>query len=183
MLMKKTDAEAILDHALSLFRLRGYKSTSMADIGKASGLLKGSIYHHFPSKEAILNRAIDRLSGHFEKEIFSLALNETMTEKQRLDAMVSAMESYFIKNKACVMAHISMDAMEDTAQARDQIQAFFRRWRNAFVSALATRYGTPVARQLAEDAISQLEGAVLWLNIFDDPAPLKRMCKGVRELL
>lgn len=181
--MKKTDAESILDHALSLFRSRGYKSTSMADIGKASGLLKGSIYHHFPSKEAILSQALDRLSGHFEKQIFSLAQDESMTEKQRLDAMVSAMEGYFIKNKACVMAHVSMEAMEDTAQARDQIQAFFRRWRSAFAGVLVTRHGASVARRLAEDSISQLEGAVLWLNIFDDPAPLKRMCKRIRELL
>lgn len=181
--MKKTDAESILDNALSLIRLRGYKGTSMADIGKASGLLKGSIYYHFPSKEAILSRAIDRLSDTFEKQFFALSEDESITEKQRLDAMVSAMEDYFIKDKSCVMAHISMEAMEDTFQVRDQIQTFFRRWRSAFASVLVTHHGDSNAWRLAEDAISQLEGAVLWLSIFDDPAPLKRMCNKIRELL
>lgn len=155
----------------------------MADIGKASGLLKGSIYHHFPSKEAILNQALNRLSSHFEKQVFSLSQDESMTDKQRLDAMVSAIENYFIENKACVMAHVAMEAMEDTARAKDQIQAFFKRWRSAFADVLAIHHGDLIAQRLAEDSISQLEGAVLWLNIFDDPAPLKRMCNRIRDLL
>ncbi|KVW94688.1 TetR/AcrR family transcriptional regulator [Thiobacillus denitrificans] len=181
--MKKTDPESILDNALSLFRAKGYKSMSMADIGKASGLLKGSIYHHFPSKEAILISSIDRLSDHFEKAVFSLAHSESMSEKQRLEAMVSAIEGYFIENKACVMAHLSMEAMQDTTQAKSQIQSFFRRWRRAFESVLVSRHGAPVARRLAEDAVSQLEGAILWLNIFGDPAPLRWMCGSIKELL
>lgn len=181
--MKKTDAETILDRAMSLFHQQGYKSTSMADIGKASGLLKGSIYHHFPSKEAILVGAIDRLSARFEREVFAFANNGTLSEKQKLDAMVTAMEDYFIQNKSCVMAHLSMEAMQDTSQAKEQLQSFFRGWHGAFTTVLTAHYGIAAARQLAEDVIAQIEGAVLWLHVFDDPNPLRRMCESARKLL
>jgi AcrR family transcriptional regulator len=43
----------VISHALQLFRVQGYHKTSMADIGTACGLLKGSIYNYFASKEAL----------------------------------------------------------------------------------------------------------------------------------
>jgi len=45
--------QAVLDAAAILFRTRGYESTTVRDISEASGLLPGSIYCHFPSKQAI----------------------------------------------------------------------------------------------------------------------------------
>jgi AcrR family transcriptional regulator len=46
--------DAILDAASRLFSTRGYHATSVQDIAEAVGILKGSLYHHFESKEAIL---------------------------------------------------------------------------------------------------------------------------------
>ncbi len=57
--------EEILLVANRLFRQKGYNGTSMQDIAKGVDLLKGSLYHHFPGKDEILNElldgAIDRL--------------------------------------------------------------------------------------------------------------------------
>lgn len=44
----------MLDEAARLLHERGYMGTSMDDIADAVGLTKGSLYHHFPSKAAIL---------------------------------------------------------------------------------------------------------------------------------
>ncbi|HVF64665.1 MAG TPA: TetR/AcrR family transcriptional regulator [Casimicrobiaceae bacterium] len=44
----------VLDAAAAQFREKGYASTSMRDIAAASGMLAGSLYYHFPSKEALL---------------------------------------------------------------------------------------------------------------------------------
>lgn len=46
--------------AVQVFIRRGYEATTMAALGEAAGLGKSSIYHHFPSKEAILRRALGR---------------------------------------------------------------------------------------------------------------------------
>lgn len=44
----------LLDAAAGLICQRGYHATSMRDIGRATGMLPGSIYYHFESKEELL---------------------------------------------------------------------------------------------------------------------------------
>lgn len=53
--------DRILQEALSLFAGRGVKATTVDDIATAAGLAprSGAIYKHFPSKQAILDAAID----------------------------------------------------------------------------------------------------------------------------
>lgn len=54
----------ILDQATILFGSRGYGRTSIREIAAAVGMLPGSVYYHFASKEALLSavyaNAIDR---------------------------------------------------------------------------------------------------------------------------
>jgi AcrR family transcriptional regulator len=44
----------LLSAAARLFSERGFAGTSMRDIAAAVGMLSGSIYYHFPSKQALL---------------------------------------------------------------------------------------------------------------------------------
>ena len=54
--------ERIVDEAMRLFSQHGYAATSIAKIEAAAGLTPGAggIYHHFPSKEAVLAAGIER---------------------------------------------------------------------------------------------------------------------------
>lgn len=55
--VKGTDVsrrQAILDSAARLFGRQGYRQTSMQQIADEVGLLKGSLYHHYQSKQEIL---------------------------------------------------------------------------------------------------------------------------------
>ena len=46
--------QAVLDTAARLFRQRGYAATSLRDIAGECGMKAGSLYYHFPSKDAIV---------------------------------------------------------------------------------------------------------------------------------
>jgi AcrR family transcriptional regulator len=54
--------ERLVTEAMRLFGERGYRATSVAQIEAAAGLAPGSgaLYHHFKSKEALLEAGIDR---------------------------------------------------------------------------------------------------------------------------
>ncbi len=50
----------ILDVSFRLFREKGYDHTTIQDITDALGMSKGAVYHHFKSKEEILDKISDR---------------------------------------------------------------------------------------------------------------------------
>ena len=54
--------ERILDVAQRLFLEKGYENTTIQDIvDELSGLTKGAVYHHFKSKDEIMDAVGDRM--------------------------------------------------------------------------------------------------------------------------
>lgn len=53
------DQETVLRRAIDLFIRQGYDGTSMGDIARELGLTKSAIYHHVPSKQHLLEQALD----------------------------------------------------------------------------------------------------------------------------
>ena len=49
-----TKKEVIKQHAARLFRLKGYKATSMRDIAQEVGMEAASLYNHISNKQEIL---------------------------------------------------------------------------------------------------------------------------------
>ena len=54
------DIDSVTDIAFRIFAERGFDAASMEDVARAAGITKASIYHHVPSKEALLARGLDR---------------------------------------------------------------------------------------------------------------------------
>ena len=53
----------ILQAALTLMRERGFDKVSIRDICKQAGITTGAFYHHFPSKESLLNKGFAPLDA------------------------------------------------------------------------------------------------------------------------
>jgi AcrR family transcriptional regulator len=51
----------ILDIAAEIFARKGFQNTTVREIADAAGILSGSLYHHFASKEAILDEVLSNL--------------------------------------------------------------------------------------------------------------------------
>lgn len=49
----------ILTSAARLFAEKGFAATTVREIADSVGVLSGSLYHHFPSKEAIVGEVVD----------------------------------------------------------------------------------------------------------------------------
>ena len=80
----------ILDAAQRLFMAQGYEHTSIQNIVDELGdLSKGAIYHHFKSKEAILEELINTDLTALEK--FRVLWRHSMTEQDHVQIMRAAM--------------------------------------------------------------------------------------------
>lgn len=58
--------ESILRGAAEVFNRHGYDATSVGMLAKDLGITKSAIYHHVPSKEYLLESALDRALSNLE---------------------------------------------------------------------------------------------------------------------
>ena len=58
--------ERIIDEALTLFSINGYKGTSVKQIADAVGIKDSSLYKHYRSKQEILDTIIEIMRGHIK---------------------------------------------------------------------------------------------------------------------
>ncbi|WP_299808299.1 TetR/AcrR family transcriptional regulator [uncultured Shewanella sp.] len=63
--------QAILDTALTLFVSQGFYATSTASIAKQAGVATGTLFHHFASKEALMNHLYISIKQEFADAIKS----------------------------------------------------------------------------------------------------------------
>jgi TetR/AcrR family transcriptional repressor of nem operon len=59
---RQYDLDQVLDAAMHLFWLQGYKATTLQDLLNAMGLSKSSFYQEFGSKKALFLRCVNRYS-------------------------------------------------------------------------------------------------------------------------
>lgn len=79
----------ILDTSMQLFLEKGFEQTTIQDIVDALGdLSKGAIYHHFKSKEEILDAASDRLWTATYDHLSSLRKQDDLNGAEKLKALL-----------------------------------------------------------------------------------------------
>lgn len=79
----------LLALASKLFAERGFRATTVRDIADAAGILSGSLYHHFDSKETM----IDELLRSFQDELFGRyreIVAQDLGPRKALQAVVTA---------------------------------------------------------------------------------------------
>ena len=59
--------DELLGIAARLFAEKGFKNTTVRDIADAAGILSGSLYHHFDSKESM----VDEILQTFQADLFA----------------------------------------------------------------------------------------------------------------
>lgn len=74
----------ILDVAEQLFAEKGYDNASTNDIIKEIGIARGTLYHHFSSKEEILDAIVDRMINRSIAAARTIVKNNTIPLLERI---------------------------------------------------------------------------------------------------
>ena len=81
--------DELLAIAAGLFAERGFKNTTVRDIADAAGILSGSLYHHFDSKESMVDELLDTFQTELWKKYDAITASD-LTPKGKLTAVVRA---------------------------------------------------------------------------------------------
>jgi TetR/AcrR family transcriptional repressor of nem operon len=176
--------EIIIWKAYQVFREKGYHATTMADLGEACGLLKGSIYHYFPSKEELMKQVLERAHSRFKEHVFSLAYRNEMSAKMCLQHMLDKMEVVFFDGQGgCLMGNIGLETAGRETSFTRVIHHFFEEWIEVHTHLFEACYQANKAGELARQSVSDLQGALMLSCIFKDKKYFSLTAKKIVDLL
>lgn len=94
--------ERIVDEALTLFSVQGFKGTTVKNIADAVGIKDSSIYKHFKSKQEILDAIVDQMKSRMEELSGTLGIPQDIDEDSVMTAYkdLSLQELQEISRKA-----------------------------------------------------------------------------------
>ena len=81
--------DQLLAIAAELFAERGFKNTTVRDIADAAGILSGSLYHHFDSKEAMVDELLDTFQTDLWRKYDEITASG-LSPRGKLEAVVRA---------------------------------------------------------------------------------------------
>lgn len=173
--VQKVDRKTVIKASLQVFKNKGYQGASMNDIGAACGLLKGSIYYHFSSKKELMKAVIKYLHNYYKREIFEIAYDDSLGGMKKLHLLSKYSEEiFFAESGGCLMANIGLETVHVVPEFARMIKSFFEDWIECLHHIFKHKYANAPARQLAEQAVAEIEGAVLLMQLYQDKKFLKR---------
>ena len=92
----------ILDTAQLLFYTKGYDKTAVRDIIDEIGIAKGTFYHHFNSKEELLDALIARLMEQSLTILEPILANEQLTALEKLHSFFNEVSNLKIENEILI---------------------------------------------------------------------------------
>jgi TetR/AcrR family transcriptional regulator, transcriptional repressor for nem operon len=180
-----TTKQRIVVQAAEVFNTRGYFGTSMGDLTRATGLEKGGIYNHFPSKEALALAAFEHAVS-----LMGSRFAEAISRDQHALARLTAMVSIFAEVAEHPPVRGGCPVLNTAIEADDTSPTFLARAREAMTSwhrliGKIIKEGK-LAGEIRSDCdpyevatiiTSMAEGAIMLSKLYDDPVHMQRAAK------
>jgi TetR/AcrR family transcriptional repressor of lmrAB and yxaGH operons len=173
----------VLPGLAEVFRAHGYEGATLALISDATGLGKGSLYNFFPGgKEQMAMEVLDSIDRWFVDNIYKPLRTSTDPAKGIAD-MFAAVDDYFRSGqRVCLVGAVALGASRDLFD--DKVKTYFAGWIDALAAALR-RLGDDrtAARQKAEQAVLEIQGALVLTRALDDIKVFSRALADSRKRL
>ncbi len=167
MAVKKTSREEILKESIKLFKIRGYYNTSMVNIADACGLIKGSIYHHFKSKDEIGLESLKYIHNYFAEHIYSVADRVDLSDKEKIVLFVKKTDDYFLHSEGgCLLGNLALEVSSENLAFKEEIKSYFSAWENALAKILKNKYANEKSHALAREFVALTQGAIMMMTLY-----------------
>lgn len=180
----------IVDAAMELFWLKGYNSTSIADILSRSQVNSGSLYYFFPGKQDVLLAVLEAYRDGIGPMLLEPAWAGVADPIDKLFALLASYRRAIVDTDCeygCPIGSLALELHEPDPAVRALIAANFDAWINAVAETLkdaAHRFpaGTDL-RAIAELALNVMEGGVMQARTYRDVAYFDRSVAQLRSCL
>lgn len=180
----------IIEAAMELFWLKGYASTSIADILSRSQVNSGSLYYFFPGKQDVLIAVLETYRDGIRKMLLEPAWAGVDDPVERVFALLALYRRAIVDTECtygCPIGSLALELHEADPAVRQLMADNFTAWvdgvEECFVAA-RNRFpeGTDM-RGLAELALNVMEGGVMQARTYRDVAHFDRAVAQYRRFI
>lgn len=171
-----------------------FADVSVDDVCRAAGVNKGSLYHFFPSKDALGMAVLDQnwammaavLDRAFEPDIPPLdRIDRFVTQFQ---GMLAGMGDRFGRSPGCPLGNMAAEFSTQEPAMRRRLTVIFDDYTTYFSNAIAqARQVGDVPRGVDPDraataVVAYIQGMAALAKTYDDPSVITRLQASVRQL-
>jgi AcrR family transcriptional regulator len=179
--------EKIIQAAMELFWLKGYNSTSIADLLSRTQLNSGSLYHVFPSKQDVLIGVLEAYRDGIEQMLLEPAWSEEADPIEKIFALLKGYRTMIVESDCtygCPIGSLALELHEPDPKVRDLLAENFENWTRAIEKCLAAAgkrlpRGTD-RKALAQFVLTAMEGGVMQSRTHRDVSYFDRAVKQLR---
>jgi len=179
--------EKIIQAAMELFWLKGYNSTSIADLLSRTQLNSGSLYHVFPSKQDVLIGVLEAYRDGIEQMLLEPAWGGVEDPIEKIFALLNAYRAMIVESDCtygCPIGSLALELHEPDPQVRDLLAQNFENWTAAIercLDAAGPRLPRDTDRRaLAQFVLTAMEGGVMQARTHRDVGYFDRAVAQLR---
>jgi TetR/AcrR family transcriptional regulator, transcriptional repressor for nem operon len=177
----------IIEAAMELFWLKGYGSTSIADILSRSQVNSGSLYHYFPSKQDLLVAVLETYRDGIGPMLLEPAWAGVDDPIERIFALLARYRQLIVDTDCtygCPIGSLALELHEADPIVRQLMAENFTAWTSAVRACLeqAPERLPPDADRhaIAEFVLTAMEGGVMQARTHRDVAYFDRVVTQLR---
>jgi TetR/AcrR family transcriptional regulator, transcriptional repressor for nem operon len=181
--MAKETKQILLEQGMAMLLRQGYHDLGIAAVLEATGIPKGSFYHHFQSKEDFGLQAIDLYMSEVHAGLDACLGDERVPPLQRVRGFFEATQDKYRGEGylGCLLGGLGQELSGVSEVFRRKVEWCFSEIARRIAACLdeAVRRGELGAgtdtKAMAELLVNCWEGAALRTRLQRDPAPLRQM--------
>ena len=160
--------DRLIEAAMELFAFQGYGNTGLAQIARKAGVLPGSLYYFFPTKEHLLHATLERRLVLLQPEVLDPIWSTVDDPIERIFALLAGYRRMLEATEfrhGCPIGNLVIELAETHPHARALLTRNFDNWLDSVEACFrAARDRLPDdsdARRLAVFVLTTMEGAVM----------------------
>lgn len=112
-----------LDVAQELFYRKGYQQTSVQEIIRAVGVAKGTFYHYFDGKAALLDELVERMLAQTVQTLEPLVADESLPALEKFERFFAHINSWKLANRDFLIDALRVLHQDENVLLRTKMQA------------------------------------------------------------
>ncbi len=180
----------------TLVHAESYHSVGVKAICEKAGVQRGSFYHFFPSKTALVLEAIELVWDKFDREGLAVSRDSSLRPRERIegvfDHVFETQRSFFESTGhvlGCLFGNLATEANTIGDEIAERLVGVFDDWAAAFEDPIAIAQQTGEIdlcmspRVAADGLVADFQGVITLSKVHNDPSIVASGGSAITERL